>query len=267
MVVGRAGLDDDLPPQFSVSLDRGLRILDCVAAVTRVRADEIAQWVGLPTSTVYRYVRQLKASGYLVEVDGFYSVGARFTSAEARRGMAHLVALAQPVLVQLRDATRQAALLSVRVGSTLLCLDRIAPRRPTRLTFRRGSVQALYAGCSGQVLLAHAPCEVIDEVLAGPLRPLTARTPDRAMLRTRLELIRKRGYAISKGEINADAVGVAAPVFRHSRCICAISVAGSATVLSGAPLREALDIVLEASAKLTSTLTLVGQVGEASGWE
>lgn len=246
--------DGDIPAHFSTALDRGLRILDCVATVTRARVEEIAARVELPVSTVYRYVRQLKASGYLFEVDGFYSVGARFAGGESRRDTAHLVALAEPTLLRLRDVTRHTALLSVRVGSTLLCLDRVEPRRPTRLTFRRGSVQALYAGCSGQVLLAHAPKDVVDEVLAGPLRQLTARTPDRGALRTRLASIRERGYAISKGEINADAVGVAAPVLRGSQCVCVISVAGAAVTLAGDRLREALRAVTSAAVELGTVL-------------
>lgn len=244
----------ELPAHFSTALDRGLRILDCVAAVTRVRVEEIAERVDLPVSTVYRYVRQLKASGYLFEIDGFYSVGARFAGGESRRDTAHLVAIAEPTLLRLRDHTRHTALLSVRVGSTLLCLDRVTPRRPTRLTFRRGSVQALYAGCSGQVLLAHAPRDVVDEVLAGPIRPLTARTPDHAALRRRLRLIRERGYAISKGEINADAVGVAAPVFSRSQCVCVVSIAGPAVTLAGDRLREALRAVTAAAADLGRVL-------------
>lgn len=246
--------DREIPAHFSTALDRGLRILDCVATVTRARVEEIAARVELPVSTVYRYVRQLKKSGYLFEVDGFYSIGARFAGGESRRDTAHLVALAEPTMLRLCDGTRHTALLSVRVGSTLLCLDRVEPRHTTRLTFRRGSVQPLYAGCSAQVLLAHAPRDVVDEVLAGPLRQLTARTPDRATLPTRLASIRERGYAISKGEINAEAVGVAAPVFRRSQCVCVISVAGGAVTLAGDRLREALRAVMSAAADLGGAL-------------
>lgn len=242
------------PTYFSTALDRGLRVLDAVAAVTRSRVEDIAERVDLPVSTVYRYVRQLKEAGYLYEVDGFYSVGARFAGGEARRDTAHLVALAEPVLRRLRDVSRQTALLSVRVGTALLCLDRVAPVRPTRLTFRRGSVQALYAGCSAQVLLAHAPGEVVDEVLSGPMRALTARTPTADGLRKRLASIRERGYAISAGEINAEAVGVAAPVLRGGTCVCVLSAAGPASILAGARLRETLDQVLAASRELGAVL-------------
>lgn len=100
------------------------------------------------------------------------------------------------------------------------------------------------------MLLAHAPREVVDEVLAGPIRPLTARTPDRAALRRRLTLIRERGYAISKGEINADAVGVAVPVFRRRQCVCVVSIAGAAVTLAGDRLREALRAVTSSAADL-----------------
>lgn len=187
-------------------------------------------------------------------VDGFYSAAARLPTGQKRGSTDHLVTLAEPALRQLRDRSGLTALMSVRVDTTLLCLDRHSARHATRLTFQRGSAQPLYAGCSAEVLLAYAPTVIVEEVLSGPMRAKTARTPSRTDLRKRLTGIRQRGFAISKGEINPDAIGVAAPVFRMRTCVCVISAAGPAAVMSGAKLRRTLEHVQATCRQLTQVL-------------
>ena len=59
----------------------------------------------------------------------------------------------------------------------------------------------LYAGAPGRVLLAFAPPEVLDEVLAQDLLRITDRTPTEAELRASLGGIVMTGLAISEGEL------------------------------------------------------------------
>ena len=242
------------------ALTTGLQILDCVAERGQLRAIEIAAAVGLPLSTTHRYVRQLRESGHLYEVDGYYCLGHRLSAGASRRGTGHLVRVADPWLHQLTDSTGEAAVLTVRVATTALCLDRIMPPRRYLLSFQRGTVRPLYAGASAIVLLAHAPSDVIDAVMRGGHRRFTHNTPDMAELPGRLAQIREQGFAVTYGEMDPHMVGVAAPAFRQDTCVCGLSIAGPEERLSGAALDSAIETVLKAAQQLSARLASVDGV-------
>jgi DNA-binding IclR family transcriptional regulator len=228
-----------------------------VASFGRMRVDEIAKQVDMPLSTVYRYVQQLRTAGYLYEVDAYYTLGMRFSTGPQRRETGHLVRLAEPLLIQLRAAVGGAALLTVRVDTAALCLDRVMPQRHYRLSFQRGSVRPLYASASATPLLAFAPSEVIEEVLSGPMQRITAATPDRTKLTRELALVREQGYAVTVGEVDPDFVGVGVPVFRGAQCVCALSVVAPQSALQGEALDDAITAVLKAGKTLSARLDSV----------
>jgi len=242
------------------SLTTGLQILDCVAQRGQLRTGEIADALGLPLSTTHRYVRQLRDSGHLYEVDGYYSLGHRLSAGASRQGAGHLVRIAGPLLRRLTDVTGEAAILTVRVATTALCLDRIMPPRRYLLSFHRGSVRPLYAGASATVLLSHAPSDVIDAVIRGPQRKYTSNTPDLTTLPERLAHIREQGFAVTYGEIDPGMVGVAAPAFRREICVCGLSVAGPEERLDGVALDRAIEVTLAASKELSERLESVDGV-------
>ena len=80
----------------------------------------------------------------------------------------------------------------------------------------------LHAGAAGKAVLAYLPAAVVDEL------DLVAHTDstivDLDQLRADMAETRRRGYAFSVGERIADAVGVAAPVFRDGEVAGAITL-------------------------------------------
>jgi DNA-binding IclR family transcriptional regulator len=245
------------------ALHTGLQILDCVAERGQMRAAEIAEALQLPISTMHRYVRLLRETGHLYEVDGYYCLGHRLSAGASRRGAGHLVRVADPLLRRLTELTGEAAILTVRVATTALCLDRIMPPRRYLLSFQRGSVRPLYAGASATVLLAYAPPDVIAAVTGGVLRRFTTNTPNASTLPERLARIRDQGFAVSHGEVDPRMVSVAAAAFRGNVCVCGLSVAGPEERLSASALDRAIDAVVTASRKLGERLR---SVDGAAAW-
>ena len=96
------------------------------------------------------------------------------------------------------------------------------------MTVEVGRRFPLYVGSSSTCILAFLPSHQRDAVLEGPLEPLTSRTvTDRALLKSRLDEIRRVGYAHSDGERQVGAGAVAAPVFGlDGSPVGAISVCG-----------------------------------------
>jgi DNA-binding IclR family transcriptional regulator len=73
------------------------------------------------------------------------------------------------------------------------------------------------AGASALAILAFLPADDIDSILAeDPLPALTQNTiTDPRKLKRELALIRKQGYAVSRGQREPGAVGLGAPIFDH----------------------------------------------------
>jgi DNA-binding IclR family transcriptional regulator len=234
-----------------------------VADRGQVRVGELAALLELPRSTTHRYVRQLRESGHLYEVDGYYCLGHRLAAGASHGHAGHLVRLADPLLRRLTDETGEAAILTVRVATTALCLDRIMPARRYLLSFQRGSVRRLYAGASATVLLAHAPGDVLDAVAGATMRRFTAATPEAGSLPGRLANIREHGFAFSREEIDASMVGIAAPAFRGRLCVCGLSVAGPQSRLRGTGLDRGIQAVLAAARDLGVALE---SVSGAAAW-
>jgi DNA-binding IclR family transcriptional regulator len=246
-----------------------LEILTKVTESGRMRVDEIAAALDIPASTAYRYIKIFKDTDFLFEMDGVYSPGLKISSREEQSEKQHLVEVAAPVMERLLDLTGETVILTVRVQTAALCLERMSARRADTLSFYRGSVRPLHAGASATALLAYAPAEVVATVEEGSMRRFTAQTPSRERLRQMLPLIRSKGFSFSEGEVDPFMVGIAAPVFRHGHCICALSVAGRQQALKGKRLDDVALLVCKAAADLGNELESAAGTGAwmtEEGW-
>ena len=191
-------------------------ILDAFSADTpRLSLQALAERTGLPQSTTYRLATELVEWGGLERGTGGYQIGLRLWEIGelARRGE-QLRDLALPFMQDLYDATRENVHLAVLDGHEALYIEKITGRRATRVITRRGGRLPLHATGVGKVLLAHAPEELVAEVLSNSLKRYTAHTivmP--AQLRRKLADVRRAGLAFAFEEMTVGSVSVAAPIF------------------------------------------------------
>jgi DNA-binding IclR family transcriptional regulator len=189
---------------------------------------ELARRAGLTLSTAQRRAAELTAWGALERTDtGRYRVGLRLweVGSLAPRGLA-LREVALPFLEDLYVVTRENVQLAVREGTETVFVERIAGRSAVRVLTRVGGRFPLHATGVGLVLLAHAPSEVFDEVVAEGLPAYTPATIiDPVVLRRALADVRRDGYAVSRGAVTEDALSVAAPVTdAHDEVVAAVSL-------------------------------------------
>src|SRR5450759_1808938 len=141
----------------------------------------IARRSGLALSTAHRVVAELVAWGALERGDdGLYRIGLRLyeVGALAPRGVA-LRDAAMPFMEDLYEITHEVVQLGVREGT-----ERVAGRSSVGVHTRVGLRFPLPARGAGLVLLAFAPHDVQEAVLAGPLQAFTSMTlTDPALLR------------------------------------------------------------------------------------
>ncbi|MFI7432245.1 IclR family transcriptional regulator domain-containing protein [Micromonospora haikouensis] len=188
---------------------------------------ELARRAGLPLPTAHRRAAELLAWGALERGDdGRYRIGLRLweVGSLAPRGLG-LREVALPVMEDLYEVTHENVQLAVRQDLEVVFIERIAGRHAVPVLTRVGGRFALHATGVGLVLLAHAPAEVQERVLAAPLRRYTELTvTDPGRLRRCLADVRRTGYAVSDRQVTMDALSVAAPIRAPEGVVAAISL-------------------------------------------
>lgn len=212
---------------------------------------EIARRAGMPLSTVHRLLAELSAWGAVERgEDGLFRIGLRLweLGALAPRGQG-LRERALPFLEDLSQITKENVQLAVREGTEVVFIERIAGSGAVPVLTRVGGRFALTATGVGLVLLAHAPAEVQEEVLAGPIERYTRRTvTDPAEVRRMLADVRTSGFAISDRQVTMDALSVAAPIDDGGQVIAAVSL----VVHHGSTQAHALTPLVRTSARAIS---------------
>jgi DNA-binding IclR family transcriptional regulator len=175
----------------------------------------IARSSGLHVATASRLVAQLVEHGLLERTEsGRVRVGLRLWELGQRASPTlSLREVAMPFLEDLHTAVGHHVQLGVLDGTEVIFTERLsAPRAVVNYTRIAGRLP-LHASSSGLVLLAHAPAELQERILALPLERLTDRTvADAGELRRLLARIRREGAVVTEGFIHPDATGVAVPV-------------------------------------------------------
>jgi len=268
MQIGGDGVDTETATPTSgyrernSTADRALDIIGLFSSEKPVWAGaEIAAQLGVARSTGYRYLQSLVSGGFIEEAAHGYRLGPRiFELARVARAGLGLSEVALPVMRTLVDKVGETVLLTRRFGRSVVCVDRVEAPRAVRLSYERGHVLPINAGAAAEVLLAWAdPAEVAALLTAGPLERFTTKTIiDPETLRVRLAHIRKRGIALSQGELDEHILGVAAPIRDAAGSVCAaVSVAALAARIPRSQLESVKSAVRDAATEISQQLTLV----------
>ena len=242
----------DRPPEEAAedtSFARGLRLLLTVADRGELRADELSSVLEMPISSVYRYLRTLSEFGFIDRRDGRYRLGPRLLIGSGSNVTSErLVRLADPVLRTLVDESGETALVMRRVGLSAVNLHQVEARHALRVALEPGAMLPLYAGALPRALLAFAPPEIVEEVIAQGIVPVTRQTLSESNLRASLAEITTKRIAISEGEFIEGSVAMAVPIFREDGIVAAIGVTGP-TERCGLPWRARTRRLLSSAAE------------------
>lgn len=223
---------------------------------------EVADQLGVARSTAYRYLQSLTSSGFIEEQQpAGYRLGPRvFELARLARKGVGLSEIARPVMRELVETVGEAALLTRRAGATVVCLEREETDHPVRLSYERGHVLPINAGAAALVLLAWASDKEITEVIeqSGLPRFTGATVTDADVLRERLAEIKASGVAVTRGELDADVLGVAAPIRdENGDVVAAVSIAALSHRVPEDRVPEVASAVEAAAAAITERLAVV----------
>jgi DNA-binding IclR family transcriptional regulator len=243
------------------------RALDILGIFTDDRAvvsgAEVADHLGTSRSTAYRYLQSLVTRRFLEEAPGGgFRLGLRVLElARVARRAYGLSDVAVPVMQRLATQAQESVLLTRRSGDLVVCLDRAeSVAHPVRISYERGSVLQVNAGASALVLLAWVdPTEIRALLERAHLSSFTGATlTDVDALMTRLGQIRRSGYSVTRGELDSDVLGIAAPIRDDSGAVvAAVSVAAVASRVPRARQPEVVAAVRAAATEISDRLAIV----------
>jgi len=222
---------------------------------------ELGEITGLEKNQLYRSVKTLEEAGFLeTGADGrMFLTGLVHVlgNISERPESTSLPVLAAPLMDELVALTGESVNLFVRRGLSAVCVDRRDSPHLVRLASVLGVVVPLHAGAVPKAMLAFLPESDQERVLA-QLPELPAYTSS-TVLDAELQEIRRRGYAISDGDYDDSARGVAAPVFSPSSDVVAgVSVGGPSFRVPVEALEDLGRLVISRAAELTARLAHVG---------
>jgi IclR family KDG regulon transcriptional repressor len=215
------------------TLDRLVGLLDCFSPERPAWSlAELSAQLGLPKSTLHRFLVGLESHGILRRDDGDkkWRLGYRlFLWGSLAAESTGLRQIARPILHDLTGATGETTLLTVYHAREVICIDKVETSHHVRLSLEVGARRPCHAGASSKVLMAYLPQDEIDAIIRQQGLPkLCTRTITAPRkLKAELARIRERGYAVSIEETDLGAWGVSAPVRdREGEVAGAIGLAG-----------------------------------------
>jgi len=212
------------------SVQRAAALLEAIAgAPAPLTAPELAERCGLNRSTAWRILTTLEEEG-LVDRDpatNRYSIGYSLTRLASAAGDS-LPRRARPHLEELSRRTGETVSLAVPRGLQLVYVDQVQAPHVMAADWL-GRAVPLHATSTGKALLAFLPPEELKTAFTQSLPQFTGSTiTDPGRLRTELDRVRKRGYAVSRGELETALWGASAPVLdRRNRPLAVVSVWGA----------------------------------------
>ena len=199
------------------SVDNALWLLQLVAERQALRVSEAADLLGVARSTAHRLLSALRRRDFLMQdkPNGAYRPGPALHAI----GMVAISRLdvrriAQPVLEQLRDKTKETASIAVLEGTMIRFVECYEGLSTVRVGSRAGVVRYAHASAVGKAILAALPDGELGRRYPGEElpAPTAASITSRHELMRELSQVRRQGYALNWEESSEGVAAVAVAV-------------------------------------------------------
>ncbi|MDQ0379759.1 IclR family transcriptional regulator domain-containing protein [Amycolatopsis thermophila] len=212
------------PRDLIQSLERGFAVLQAFDADRpNPTLAELAGATKLSRPAVRRILLTLQHLGYVRGGNGRWSLTPRVLSIGQHYSASHgMIELAQPHLLRLAEQTGESASLAALDGNEVVYVARVPVRRIMSINVSIGTRVPAHSTSMGRVLLAWAPDDVVDEVIAAGLPRHTEHTiTDPEEFRRHLRDVRSQGYSVVSEELEKGLLSAAAPVRDSSGAVVA----------------------------------------------
>lgn len=240
------------------SLVRALNLLKVVAAANDgLTLTEAAKRAGLPVSSAHRLLSTLQQERFVrfdqertrwfVGVEAF-AAGAGFLRSR------DLATVARPYMRHLMEESGETVSLAVEEGGQVIYLAQVECRQLMRALASPGQRAPLHSSAVGKAILAYAPKERQDSVIAAMrLERFTERTlTTEKAFRGALVDANRLCFAVDDEEFAIGLRCVAAPIFNEAHeAIAAISLSGPKARVTDGRMKSLASLAQAAAAKIT----------------
>lgn len=220
---------------------------------------QIVRYTGKPKGSIHRIVSTLSNLGLIrkqangIEYQLTFKLWSLGTAVFA--GM-DLVKVAQPHIEALMNAADETAHLAVLDGPECVTyLWKSESQRSIRVQFWVGKRVPSWRSATGRSMLAFLPSVVEQLLLALKDGDTNEEDFDPQALRRTLQLVKNRGYAVTRGDNHPEMGGIAAPVRDHTGAIiAACGIAVPKFRMTQRLIRRCLPMVLRTARAISSDL-------------
>ena len=220
---------------------------------------DLARRLGIAKSTAHRLAVTLVSEG-LLEQDrgsGKYRLGvALFRLGALVRQRMEVSNEARPFLYDLRETINESVHLAILDGIQIMYVYHLESTHAIRMRSDLGVRKPAYLTAEGQAMLAFAPPELVEQVIAAGLAPRTPKTIITAdKFQKTLAVVRQRGCAIEDEESELGMVCVAAPIRDDAGAVvAAVGIAGPVTRLSKRSVATIIPNVIATANQISARL-------------
>jgi DNA-binding IclR family transcriptional regulator len=247
------------------SLAHGLEILLLYEISEQsLTVSEISNGLGYSLSKTYRLIRTLIKYGFVEENNGTaqYSLGLNVLRLGLLAQKRFTIAtIARPFMKDLSILSKESVLLTAVHGTRAICIEGVESEEPIRhSTFQPGESVFLHAGASSKILMAYLPEKDWDRIISKEgLKRFTSNTiTEGSQLKKHLREIKRKGYAVSEGEVYKDVRAVGAPIFNGmGQLTGGLSIVGPAYRINKGKLYYFKKLVVEYAQKISKELGYV----------
>ncbi|MCM3714429.1 IclR family transcriptional regulator [Halalkalibacter oceani] len=215
-----------------MSIKKALEILNLFNLETReLTVTQISNLLHIPQSSVYRYIRILKENRYVFETErNSYKIGFKLLElGNLARIDNEIISIANPIMKQLTDETKETSVLVIHSGLNAVCLEDVtSSHHLIKVSSVSGKVIPLFAGASSKAILAYMGSETINKLYKhGFIKKFTPHTiVDKEELIKEMKKVRENGYAVSDSELDEGVYTYAVPIFSSGNIFGSLSLAG-----------------------------------------
>ena len=183
--------------------------------------DELTAHFGYSRPTLYRYLKILTGAGLLTSVPpGRYSLGPRVVELDHLLRMSDpLIHTGSPVVADLAARFAATVLLVRRYGDKMVCIHNEVAAQGPAISYMRGKPLDMCRGSAARAIISALPRRKALPLATRFLNDFRAigfgDTPEAVLARFRI--IKRQGFATSRGELVPDVLGTSAPIFDASR--------------------------------------------------
>jgi len=185
--------------------------------------EEAAAALQVSVSSAYRYFAALTDAGLLTTiVSGRYVLGPAIIQYDRQIQLTDpLLRVAKPVMSDIKRFApdRSTVLLCCMFRDTVLCIHQVADADGgTVVSYERGRPMPLFRGATSKIILAHLQPRDLRRFYEAHQAEFAGAAPDAGWdaFRKTMAAMRKAGNAVARGEVDAERIGIAAPILDES---------------------------------------------------